>query len=169
VCQTLFPTTTQTWWSWLCEQCCPQHMHAKRRYWPNIPWVHKLGVTKSFDVATGSTHDISSQYTWVGEDTGTCLTKISLIIFDSPVMMTSEAPQAFAVSRQTSPIGPAPHTSTLLPSFTPARWHAWTPTLSGSRRAPSSNVTWSGSLYEDQDDSSWALIQAFFRGGGCPN
>ena len=36
---------------------------------------------------------------------------------------------------------PAPHTSTLLPSFTPARWHACTPTLSGSRRAPSSNET----------------------------
>ena len=36
---------------------------------------------------------------------------------------------------------PAPHTRTLLPSLTPARWHACTPTLIGSRSAPSSNET----------------------------
>ena len=33
---------------------------------------------------------------------------------------------------------PAPQTRTVLPRPTPARWQAWTHTLSGSRRAPSS-------------------------------
>lgn len=35
---------------------------------------------------------------------------------------------------------------TVLPSVTPALWHAWIPTDRGSIRAPSSNVTLSGNL-----------------------
>ena len=41
---------------------------------------------------------------------------------------------------------PAPQTSTLLPMEIPALRHACTATDRGSRRAPSSNETWSGSL-----------------------
>lgn len=63
-----------------------------------------------------------------------------------PVITISEAPHALAVNIHTRPIGPAPHTRTLLPRPTPARWHACTPTLSGSNKAPSSNETLSGNL-----------------------
>ena len=63
-----------------------------------------------------------------------------------PVMHTWEAPIALAVIRLTRPMGPAPHTNTNEPKVTPARRQAWTPTLKGSRMAPSSKVTWSGSL-----------------------
>ena len=54
------------------------------------------------------------------------------------VTRTWLAPMALAVRRQTRPMGPAPQTSTLLPTVTPARRHACTPTESGSSRAPSS-------------------------------
>jgi len=60
--------------------------------------------------------------------------------------MMLAAPMAFAVSKLTRPIGPAPQTSTFWPIVTPARRHAWTPTDSGSSRAPSSNDTLLGSL-----------------------
>lgn len=42
---------------------------------------------------------------------------------------------------------PAPQMSTVLPRVTPALRQAWIPTESGSIRAPSSNVTLSGSLW----------------------
>lgn len=63
-----------------------------------------------------------------------------------PVIQTLAAPIAFAVSKFTSPIGPAPHIRTKSPRDTPALLHAWTPTDIGSNKAPSSSDTWSGSL-----------------------
>ena len=72
-----------------------------------------------------------------------------------PVIITSDAPQAFAVNRHTRPIGPAPHMRTLLPRPMPARWHACTPTLRGSSKAPSSKDTWSGSLKEKERGRGW--------------
>lgn len=67
--------------------------------------------------------------------------KRSLDIHKIPVIMTSLAPIAFAESRETSPMGPAPVMSTVEPRVTPARLHAWTPTDRGSSRAASSRVT----------------------------
>ena len=61
------------------------------------------------------------------------------------VRTTVPAPMDSAVKRLTRPMGPAPHTRTLQPKVTPPRAHAWTPTASGSMRAPSSRLTLSGS------------------------
>jgi len=55
-------------------------------------------------------------------------------------------PKACAASIVTRPIGPAPRISTFVGGPTPARRHACTPTLRGSHMAPSSKVTFSGSL-----------------------
>ena len=65
----------------------------------------------------------------------------------SPVTTMWSAPMARATRRFTRPIGPAPQMSTRDPSVTPARRHACTATESGSSSAPSSKVTWSGSLW----------------------
>ncbi|BAF24327.1 Os08g0545300 [Oryza sativa Japonica Group] len=59
---------------------------------------------------------------------------------------TRVAPNARAASRVTRPIGPAPMISTPVSGPTSARRHACTPTLSGSHMAPSSRLTFSGSL-----------------------
>lgn len=49
---------------------------------------------------------------------------------------------------------PAPQIKTLLPIDTPALWQACTATDSGSKRAPSSNETWSGSLRKNQQSNN---------------
>lgn len=72
------------------------------------------------------------------------------------MIITSSAPIDFATNIQIKPMGPeirfalnlilkrtdygipAPVTKTLDPIVTPARRHAWTPTLKGSQNAPSS-------------------------------
>ena len=66
-------------------------------------------------------------------------------------MQTISAPNAFAAIAQTKPIGPEPHINTLLPKATWALLHAWTPTDRGSINAPSSFVTWSGSLKNQKE------------------
>ena len=66
--------------------------------------------------------------------------------------MTSVAPNASAHCSASSPIGPAPVTSTRSPALTPAFWHAQTPTESGSISAPSSSESESGSA---NAKSSW--------------
>uniref|UniRef100_A0A6B0ULM9 Uncharacterized protein n=1 Tax=Ixodes ricinus TaxID=34613 RepID=A0A6B0ULM9_IXORI len=73
-------------------------------------------------------------------------TALSSLLSTISVMTTLLAPMAWAVRRQTRPMGPAPQISTVCPRL---RWdlrQAWTPTESGSRRAPSSKDTWSGNL-----------------------
>ena len=50
---------------------------------------------------------------------------------------------------------PAPRIRTRWPSLTPALRHAWTPTDSGSKRAPSSSDTWSGSLQRNALGDAW--------------
>lgn len=57
-----------------------------------------------------------------------------------------DAPNAFATSNDTKPIGPAPMTATVLPGAISARRQACTATLRGSHMAPSSRETESGSL-----------------------
>jgi len=42
------------------------------------------------------------------------------------------------VTNVTKPIGPAPKIKTVEPTLTPPLLHAWTPTESGSNKAPSS-------------------------------
>uniref|UniRef100_A0A2M4D056 Putative secreted protein n=1 Tax=Anopheles darlingi TaxID=43151 RepID=A0A2M4D056_ANODA len=56
------------------------------------------------------------------------------------------APIARATISEINPIGPAPKMTTRLPSRISARRPAYTPTANGSSSAPSSIVTWSGSL-----------------------
>lgn len=56
------------------------------------------------------------------------------------------APEARAAARARRPIGPAPHTSTGVPSVICACLIAWRTTLRGSRRAPSAKETVSGNL-----------------------
>lgn len=69
------------------------------------------------------------------------------------MITTFEAPIAFATSNDTRPIGPAPQMRTLWPRVTSARRHAWIPTESGSIKAPSSYVTFSGSLDEGTENA----------------
>lgn len=52
---------------------------------------------------------------------------------------------------------PAPQMKTLLPSVTSALLQAWIATERGSTRAPSSKVTLSGSLQEDQVDQRTSI------------
>lgn len=63
-----------------------------------------------------------------------------------PVTNMDVAPMALAARRDSSPKGPAPHTSTVVPAVTRARLQAWMATAKGSMRAPSSWVTLSGNL-----------------------
>lgn len=65
---------------------------------------------------------------------------------NSPVTNMDVAPMARAARRDSSPRGPAPHTSTVVPAVTRARLQACMATAKGSMRAPSSCVTLSGNL-----------------------
>ena len=49
-------------------------------------------------------------------------------------------------NRMEEMVSPAPQIKILWPKLTPALLHVWTPTESGSSKAPSSVLTWSGNL-----------------------
>lgn len=64
-----------------------------------------------------------------------------------PVINIFVAPIALALMAQSTPMGPAPRISTVLPSLMPARLHAWIAIASGWTAAPSSIDRFSGILY----------------------
>mmetsp|Transcript_19214 Transcript_19214/g.50978 ORF Transcript_19214/g.50978 Transcript_19214/m.50978 type:complete len:319 (+) Transcript_19214:699-1655(+) len=81
------------------------------------------------------------------------------------VTATAEAPLARAVTRLARPIVPAPQMRTVLPSFTPARFVACTPTESGSSSAAPSYDTWSGILKQKSAGCTNLLVRLPFTGG----